>query len=126
MNFLRQQMSPEDKNLEYVKRVVRRSENPHPMSVVGVIVLASLVLCFLYKKFLKPSVGGTWIDSKQQSHEIVHDKYKDVISVDGHYYGMIKGNLIVYHTGNAMKMGVWIGNEIEWTCGDKWQCARGY
>jgi hypothetical protein len=118
--------SKEDSNLAYITYIVRRSENPHPMTIIAVIIVVVLVLCCLYKKFLKPSVAGVWICGKNERHVISHDKYKDTISVDKQYYGMIKGNMIVYYVDNNMKMGVWIGNTVEWTDGDKWQCVCGY
>jgi hypothetical protein len=121
-----EQKSEEDLDLAYITYIVRRSENPHPMTIIAVIIVVALVLCFLYKKFLKPSVAGVWICGKKERHIIDHDKYKDIISVDKQYYGMIKGNMIVYYVDNNMKMGVWIGNTIEWTDGDKWQCVCGY
>lgn len=115
-----------DPNLSNTRWIVRRSENPHPMSVIGIVIISLLVICYLYKRFLKPSASGVWVDSNLQKHVINHNVYKDIIKVDYIHYGIIKGNLIVLYKNNIMTMGIWIGNEIEWTDGNKWNCICGY
>jgi hypothetical protein len=115
-----------DQNLSNIRYVVRRSENPHPMTVVIIVLITILVMYFICIQFMRPSVAGIWLDTKNRQHSISHNKYTNEINVDNQFYGNIKSNLIVFYIDNKMKMGVWLGNEIEWTDGDKWQCARGY
>ena len=115
-----------DQNLYNIRYIVRRSENPHPMTIVIVVIISLLAMCFVYRLFIKPSVSGTWVDTKNKKHIINHNKYTDEINVDGQFYGVIKGNLIVFYVDDKMKMGVWLKNEIEWTDGDRWQCICGY
>lgn len=113
-------------NLLNVKNIVRRSENPNPLLIVIIILVTMLVIYFIYINAIKLSITGIWIDEYNKSYDIIHNKWKDTILVDGKYSGIIKGHLIIIYMGKKADMGIWINNKISWLDGSMWQCNYGY
>lgn len=118
-------MSVENKNVEHVRSIIRRSENPHPITIIIISVISLLSIYLLYTYCLKPDISGVWVCEKQH-HVIKYDKWSDTINVDGKYYGTVSGNTVILYMNGQMKMGVWVKDIIEWTDGEKWQSAYGY
>jgi hypothetical protein len=52
---------------------------------------------------------------------IVHNKWKDTLTINDYLFGFVKGNLIVIYKEDEMQMGVWLDDIIEWTNGTKWR-----
>jgi hypothetical protein len=114
------------KNLLAVKGIVRRSENPHPVTIVMIIVVSILVMYCIYIQYLKKTITGNWVDSDDKNHNIEQNKMSNTIIVDGKYSGFVKGHLIVMYMDDASKMGIWIKNKITWLDGSAWWCTHGY
>jgi len=113
-------------NLTNVKYIVRRSENPHPMTLIAIVVITLMVICYIYKTFLKPNISGIWQEDNGSKYTITHNKWDDSLSVDGAFYGVIRGNLVAYYVRNKLFMGIWLNDTIEWTDGSRWVNTRGY
>jgi hypothetical protein len=117
-----QQKNDEEENLLKVRNIVTRSENPHPFTMIIIILSTLLVIYFVYILQIKKIVGGQWnVSGTNLSYMIVHNKWKDTLVINDHLFGFIKGNLIVMYEGNDMLMGVWLDDIIEWTNGAKWR-----
>ena len=41
-----------------VRQIVRRSENPHPLTIIIIAVFSLLFIYYIYEKYLKPSKIG--------------------------------------------------------------------
>jgi hypothetical protein len=116
----------EESNLINVKEIVRRSENPHPLMLVFIIIITMLVIYCIYINSIKKSITGSWSDDAEKSHDIVHNMWKDTILVDGKHHGIVKGHLIIIYMKDQMRMGVWVNDRINWTDGKVWMCEMGY
>jgi len=125
MSFTEQEKL-ELRNLIKVKDIVRRSENPNPLIIVVIIIVTILVMYCAFIQVIKKSITGIWIDDDDKNHDIIHNKWKDTIIVDGKYHGLVKGHLVVIYMNKKMQMGIWIKNRITWTDGSKWDCSYGY
>lgn len=123
---LNDQEVAELKNLIKVKDIVRRTENPNPLVIVVIILVTMLVMYCLFIQVIKKNITGVWIDDDDKSNDIVHDKWKDTIVVNGKYHGLVKGHLVVIYMAKKMQMGIWVKNKITWTDGSSWQCSYGY
>ena len=119
MSFNEQQVA-ELKNLIKCQDIVRRSENPHPLVIVVIIVVSILVMYCLYVNTVKKTIGGYWMNSDDDKFIITHNKWKDTIVVDNKYPGLVKGHLVVVHMDEKVQMGIWIDNTIKWMNGDIW------
>jgi hypothetical protein len=116
------------KNLENVKHIVSRSENPHPLIIVLIIIGSILLIYFCYITFMKKTLSGQWLDEKNNIFIIKHNLWKDTLIIDGpnnSTYGVVKGNLIVIYVDSTMKMGVCLNDNIEWVDGSSWHCIYG-
>jgi hypothetical protein len=116
----------EMKNLLKVSNVIKRSENPNPLTIVVIIIVSILVIYCIFIQVVKTSISGVWVDSSSKNHDISHNKWKDTIIVDRKYHGLVKGHLVVIYMDKQMQMGIWIKNKIMWTNGTVWQCSYGY
>ena len=114
------------KNLINVKEIVRRSENPSPLVIVIIILVTMIVIYFIFINVIKKSITGIWIDDGDKSYDIIHDKWKDTIIVNGKFHGMIKGHLVIIYMGKKMDMGIWVNDKINWMDGSVWYCNYGY
>jgi hypothetical protein len=121
-----QPSNEEINNLQNVKYVVSRSENPNPMTIIIIIVIVILLIYFIYKKFIKQSFSGIWVDENNIKHIILHDKYTDEIMIDNQYYGNIKYNIITFYVDDMIHMGIIIKDEINWSRGSSWNQILGY
>ncbi len=118
-----------DKNLNMVRSLVERSENPHPSLIVLIIFGTMLIVYFYYITMVKKLITGKWSDDKDDIYTIKHDKWKDTLIISGpNYlnYGIIKCNLVVIYEGKTVKTGVWLNDIIEWVDGSSWHCIYGY
>lgn len=112
-------------NLLHVKDVVKRSENPNPLIIILIIVCMILILYCLHTNFIKKSLSGIWYDDNDTTHEIFHNKWRDVITVDKQYQGVVQGYMVVIYFNNDIKSGLWINDTIKWTDGSHWYCSYG-
>lgn len=113
-------------NLSNVKYIVRRSENPHPMTLIAITVIALMFICYIYKTFLKLNISGIWQGENGSRYVIIHNKWDDSLRFDDEFYGVMRGNLVAYYVKNKLLMGVWINDVIKWTDGSKWMNIRGH
>lgn len=120
---LSEKEAAEVRNLLRVQRVVRRSENPHPITIIGVIIVSILVIYCLYINAIKKSITGVWVDNEDKSYNINHNKWKDTIVINNRYPGIVKGNLVILYINNDMQMGVWMDKKIKWMNGNVWHCS---
>ena len=118
-------MSRLEKNVENVKAFIRRSENPHPATVVLTIFITILTIYAIYICGMKPTIEGIWLDGDKK-YEIRHDKWSDVIVINNKYYGNVSGSTVYVIMYNKMRLGVWVNNVIKWTDGTTWCCEYGY
>lgn len=117
------------KNLEKVCRIVTRSENPHPLTIVLIIFASIIVIYYIYICMIKDLATGNWVDENKKKYTIKHNKWTDAITVNTpkrSICGVIKGNLIVIYVDKTMRTGVWLNDTINWTDGTTWQCIYGY
>ena len=112
------------KNIIKVKDVIRRSENPNPLVIVVIILVTILVMFVIYIQFIKKSISGVWVDAENNKHNIIHNKWKDIIQIDTNE-GIIKGNLVVIYVDSSMKLGIWANDKINWNDGSIWHCSYG-
>ena len=56
------------KNLANVKHIVERSENPHPLTIVLIIVGSMLIIYYIYIIVIKKSLSGDWADENNNIH----------------------------------------------------------
>lgn len=110
----------EFRNLMRVNDIVRRSENPHPMTMVIIIAVVILVMYCIYVMVIKVSIAGKWIDDDDENHVVQHNKWTDIVVLDGKNQGVIKGNAIFVYVDGRVKMGVVANNKIKWMNGDIW------
>lgn len=115
----------EQKNLMNVQSLVRRSENPNPITLIFTIVVIILVMGVMYVKFMKKSISGVWIDASDGEHVITHDIWRDVILVDGQYSGAINGHLVLVNTDGDVQTGLLMDDQIQWTDGSSWYSTYG-
>lgn len=115
-----------NKNIINVKNLVRKSENPNPLIIVIIILVTMIIIYFIFINVIKLSITGIWLDEYNKSYDIVHNKWKDTILVNGEFRGIIKGHLIVIYINNKADIGIWINNKINWLDGSIWQCNYGY
>lgn len=114
------------KNLANVKHIVERSENPHPLTIVLIIVGSMLIIYYIYIIVIKKSLSGDWADENNNIHTICHNKWKDTLLVDYNIVGVVKGNLVVIYVGKTMKMGILLNDNIDWVDGTSWYNIYGY
>ena len=126
MSEITEQEVAEIRNLLKVKDIVRRSENPHPMTMVAVIVGIIIIMVCIYTSFIKRTVSGIWIDDEGKSFNVAHNKWKDTILVNNKHHGLLKGHVVILYLEQKMQMGIWIKNKIKWMDGDVWYCSHGY
>ena len=112
-------------NLNRVKHIVKRSENPHPLILCTVIICSMLVIYYIYITRFKPNINGQWRDDDNHIHIIRHNIWKDVLLVDNYNYGVLKGNMVVVYEDQTMKMGVLLDNIIYWTDSTTWYLIFG-
>ncbi len=115
----------ERQNLMNVISLVRRSENPNPVTLVLIIVAIVLVMWAVYIGFIKKSPAGVWYDAEDNKHTIMHDKWRGVILVDNQYSGAVNGHLVLLTKDDEVHTGLWLGNQIQWTDGSSWYCVYG-
>jgi len=111
------------KNIIKVKDVIRRTENPNPLVIVVIILVTIIVMFIIYIQIVKKSISGVWIDSENNKHNISHNKWKDIITVDENE-GIIKGNLVVLQR-DGINIGILMDDRINWNDGSSWHCAYG-
>jgi hypothetical protein len=116
-------------NLARVKHIVERSENPHPLTVVFIIIGSILVLYSFYIASIKKEMSGDWSSDENDIYSIKHNKWNDKItirSMTGVNDGVVKGNVVVIYVGKTMKLGVWVDDNINWIDGSRWHCVYGF
>ena len=113
-------------NLFKVQEIVKKSENPHPITLVLIIIITVILMYCIYINTIKKSATGSWLDDSEKSHGVVHNLWKDTILVDGKHHGIIKGHVMIIYMKDQMQMGVWINDRITWTDGRVWMCEAGY
>jgi len=117
-------VSPETEynNMERVRNIIYRSENPHPIIIAIIILGAIFVFYIIYVCKFKNDYSGHWTDEKGNIYTIEHDKFRNTIVVnDGKHnkHGMIHGSVIIVYDDGVTDMGVALG-EIHWVDGTKW------
>jgi hypothetical protein len=108
------------RNLLNVKSIVKRSENPHPFTIILIISVIMLVMYCSYVNVFKISICGEWIDDDDKIHVIKHNKWTDIVLVDNNYKGVFRGNLLLVYINNKLQMGIYTNNIIKWMNGDSW------
>ena len=117
------------KNLNNVKYIVERSENPHPLTIVLIIVGVILILYFCYMTFVKKNLTGEWVDDDDNVHVIKHNTLQDTIMIfsgDDVQQGVVNGDVVIVYVDETMRMGIYTDNNIEWMDSSSWQCVYGY
>lgn len=125
--------APTQQELDAVRGIVRRSDNPSPMYVVG-LVLATLALVWLINVILfQPSLDGVYVVQPppgtvnitvEQKKQISHNPVTDKLTVNN--VGSTSLELGYHANGhvhlNSGKSGVWdsINGIIMWVDGSKW------
>lgn len=116
----------EIRNLIKVKDIVRRSENPHPITIVIIIITVVLVMCCIYVTFIKKPITGIWVDDEDNTYNIIQNKWTDTIIINGKFYGLLKGNIVIVYLDDRMQMGIWMDNRIKWMDDSVWYCSYGH
>ena len=104
----RVEYSPVDLNLDYVKNVVYQRENPHPLTIVFLIVGILILICFIYTVFIKRNISGIWFGNSElapssMKYKISHNPFTDSLTVKNTSGEVVHGKL-VGHT-------VWLFND---------------
>ena len=86
--------SAKDLNGMTIREFIYENERPNPMTLVFIIFITILFFMALSRYMSNPDISGVWIDQKNGEHMIIHDKYRNIITVDGTYLGVIKDNTI--------------------------------
>ena len=116
----------EAKNVENVREIMRRTENPNPLFILFIIIVVLSVMYFIFINFIKKSITGIWTDDDNKEYNIIHNKWKDTIIVDRKYHGIFKGHIVIVYMNNTMQLGIYNDNKIKWTNGTTWTCSYGY
>lgn len=117
------------KNLSNVKYIVERSENPHPLTIVLIIVGVILILYCCYMTFVKKNLTGEWVDDEDNVYVIKHNTWQNTIVVSsgkGIQQGVVNGDVVIIYVDETMRIGIYTVNNIEWMDGSSWQCVYGY
>ena len=114
------------RNLIQVRDIIRRTENPNPIFILFIIIIILTVMYYIFISFIKTSITGVWIDANDINHNIVHNKWKDTIIVDGKYHGVCKGYIVIIYMNGQVTIGICNNNKIKWTDGSTWNCSYGY
>jgi hypothetical protein len=126
MSEITDQEIAEIRNLLKVNDIVRRSENPHPMTMVVVIVGIIMIMVCIYTSFIKRTVSGIWVDGEDNSYNVAHNRWTDTILVNNKHHGLLKGHIVIIYLEQKMQMGIWMKNKIKWMDGEVWYCSHGY
>lgn len=123
--------SPADINEDYVRRVIRREENPDPMYIVYFTVATCILMYYLYIIVIKACIGGTWYsDLDDGAFKIHHNIWNDTVFVyisgEEVMRGHISGGAINLSSRAGIEyMGVVQGNKIYWAGSNiTWQRPR--
>ena len=116
------------RNYLKVKQVIRRSENPNPLTIVLIIVVCILIIYFMFVMCIKRTLTGKWEGNQNEVHTIVQNKWNDTMLVDSKYLGIVKGHVAIVHMPKPIgtKMGVITEGKINWTNGETWYCEYGF
>jgi hypothetical protein len=123
--------SVEKSNLELVKMIVQRSENPHPLIIVLIIVITIIIVYIIYVFTIKVSLSGIWLDitdinkNSNIKHNIYHNTFMNTIRVDDKYDGIVNGRVVSINMGDKTKMGILVNNNISWLDNTTWGCSYG-
>ena len=63
----------EAKNVENVREIIRRTENPNPLFILFIIIVVLSVMYFIFINFIKKSITGTWTDDNEKEYNIIHN-----------------------------------------------------
>jgi hypothetical protein len=114
-------LSPEDANEEIVRRVVNKTDNPHPIILMCVIITILIVLYYIYIILIKDNFSGEWYDGNSLVN-VAHNKWNDTILVDNFTDGYVVGNAIYLEKGDKIHVGTlykksiyWLGDGSVWT-----------
>ena len=110
----------QNNNIKRVKTIVTRSENPHPLTIVFIIVLTILIMYNVYINIIKKTIEERWLDYNKNLYNIVHNKWNDTIVLNKKYPGTINGHLVTIHTNKGTKIGIWIDDKIKWMNDEVW------
>ena len=110
----------EDANLQKTINVVRKSENPHPLFVVAIVLLTIMVFYCLYVNSVKKSASGVWSNSENKEFTLCHNKWTDSVVMNDRHSGLVNGNLVIVHLNETSQIGVWLNDTIKWMNGDIW------
>ena len=116
------------RNYLKVQKTIKMCENPHPITMIMVIVLIMGVIYILHVEFFKQVITGKWEDSKGEFHTIYQNKWTNNAVIDSKYHGFVKGNVVVYQReidgANVNAMGIITSGMISWLHGDVWYCGQ--
>ncbi len=111
---------PEQRNEEMVRRIINKTDNPHPIVLMCVVAVVIILLYYIYIMMIKESFSGEWFDGLELIN-IEHNKWNDTILVNNHIRGNVRGNAIYLERGNKIQVGVlykksiyWVGSDTIW------------
>jgi hypothetical protein len=133
------------RNLENVKYVVERSQNPNPWVLTIIIIIIYMFIKYSYKMYSTSNISGIWVSSIEKKYDYNLNAY-NLYTYDISYNmlnnticvnfiddkkiknGVVDGKLIyIYDQGKLDKnsdninVGVLVNNKIKWTDGTTWE-----
>lgn len=118
-------MPIEEVNMEHVKNIIHKHDNPNPVYIAFIAILMTIALYYIYVVSLKMCFNGVWVsnDNPDDVIKIKHNKWADSILVDNLAHGYIRGNSIYLKVNNGISLGVFYDDAIYWIGGDIWKRA---
>jgi hypothetical protein len=84
LNFIRgddiSSLPLEDYNEEIVRRVVNKTDNPHPALILVICLTTILVIYIIYVLFIKTTFAGHWYTNNGKI-KLNHNKFTDTVSI---------------------------------------------
>ena len=110
-------------NNNVVRDVIRRSENPHPLTIFIIVFVVVFFLYCCHIKYNKNNLSGVWENTKGKAFHVVYNRLNNKVIVyclEKQIDGIVSGDAIILNIDGATKKGICINNRIEWQNGDVW------
>jgi hypothetical protein len=114
----------EKKNIEYVRNLIQKHENPNPLLITYLVLLILVVVYVIYILYIKENISGIWFGNIENlpntfKYKIKHNPFLDTLTIKwngGKSNGKLIGRTIILYNnlGNEIS-GVLINkNTIKW------------
>ena len=118
--------TPAEVNLNNVKHIIRKNENPNPILITIITIIITITMYILICKCIKKKFNGVWIDNNNIDYVIEQSNNKIRIIEDPYnksllYRGFIEGNSIYVNKNKYIIIGTMFNDIIYWNDNTKWK-----